>query len=500
MNNKALLTLGLILHLGSAHSQCGNVDLTGLDQPVADVLADSLTGLSTTIAQNTVTSEDYGEVGMQLHAQGLHDEALACYEVAESMSFGDIRWPYLAGHSLRELGEVERSLEKFRSAAHAQPGFAPARVYLAELFRLSGDNSAAARLLRPLSETSRDAAVAAAIGETALSMRDFDAAIEWLQRALEAVPAATRLNYLLGQAYLAKGEDKLAKKHLEEAGAVGVKPVDPILSAVEARSQGDIALVLKGRRAFAARDFEAAQEAFEQALARNPKNQAARVNLAVARANQGTTDDAIELLEAVLTENPDNAAALFNLGGLLEKTNPEQSVQHYSALIGTPSEDGELHLRLGSVTASLGKTVEAIGHFELARRDQGLFEPASLALASLQEQTDREADAIQLLKDSLLVAPTSESLNLELARLLANAADKSLREGQLSLQLSGRVHKNLPTEKSARMMALGFAELGDCKAARQWLQEAASLVEANDSRRYELKKFAEAINDNDCRP
>ena len=497
---RGLLTLAGCLALGAAQAQCGQVDLGGLDQPIAEVLSVALSELTTAIDGGAATGDDYGEMGMQLHAQGLHDDALLCYDVAESMRFGDHRWPYLAAHAWRGLGQVERSVEKFKSAIHAQADYAPARVYLAQLSRLSGDSATAVRLLRPLLQTSRDPGVAAAVGETALSLLEFDLAIDWLQQALEMAPTANRLNYLLGQAHQGKGELELAEQYLKAAGTIGVKPLDPVLDAVEARITGDIALVLRGRRAFAAGDFDAAGLAFEQALARNPENTGARINLAVVRAKQGDASGAVEMLEAVLAEHPNSETALFNLAGLLEKSDPQRSVQHYRALIGTATEDGELHLRLGTVIASLGELETATEHLELARRDQGVLEAASVALASLKEQTGDEAAAIQLLKDTLLVTPTSESLNLELARILTYAKDKSLRDGQLSIQLASRVHGIVPSDTSAHILAVGHAEIGDCQGAKKWLQEAASMLPENDSRRAVLSQFARNMGDSDCRP
>lgn len=491
----------VLLGLSNARAQsieaCLDADLSGIPETAIEPIESSRDSL-TALGQNA-TAAALGEHGMNLHAQGLTRDALDCYALAQNREFGNVRWPYYAGIAQVENGSPDSAIASFSAALQAAPQNAATRVRLAALLRDSNQLDEATAVLSPLFKTISDPGVAVALGEHAMALEEYDTAIGLFDAALEAQPEADRLYYLLGQAYRAKGERSRARDLLKKAGTVGIRPADPLYDELQARQAGDIALVLRGQRAFNAGDFEGALEAFNRALERNPNNFGARVNLAAAKAQLGGTEEAISDLSAVLRDNPDNVTARFNLAALLENEEPEAAYVEYGKLVGTSVEDGQLHVTMGALAARLGKLEDSETHLQLARRDNSQFETASLALSRLYAQTDRMAEAIQMAKDTLVVVPTSMEMNLYLAEMLTTAPDVSLRDGPLATQIAQRVHSINPSPRVARLIAMGHAEQGRCSEARQWLVEAAGLSNDADYKN-RLLTFADELPENNCRP
>lgn len=497
----AVLVFAAVFCLSSAGAQeladCLDSDLEGLPTSAIEPIATSADALR--IEGEMASARSIGEHAMNLHAQGLIRDALDCYPLAQNRDLGNARWPYLMAIALAADGSPEMAIIRFTASLQAEPDHAAARVRLAELLRQGDLLTEATAVLRPLFETISDPGVAVALGEHALAMEEHDTAIQLFDAALEAQPEADRLYYLLGQAYRAKGERDKAREFLKKAGTIGIRPADPYLDELQARQAGDIALVMRGQRAFNAGDYESALDSFTKALDRNPENTGARVNLAATKAQLGQVSEARTDLTALLEDVPDNLTARFNLAALLEDEKPAAAYEEYAKLTGTSVEDGALHLTMGALAARLGKIDEAESHLQLARRDNSQFEAASHALVQLYRQTDRSQEAIQLAKDTLFITPASEELNLSLAELLTTTDDLDLRDGLLATQIAERVYGIRPSARAARLVAMGHAEQGQCDRARQWLVEAAGQT-SDAEYKNRLLNFADGLSGEDCRP
>ena len=494
----ALVLLALIaLPVAGRAVNCGEASTDGLEPEVASAVDQALQLFRTTEQPDAAA---HGELAMQLHAQALHDAALPCYQRAELLDLADPRWPYLAALIHEAEGDLERAASAFRSTLHAQPDYLPARLSLARVLRQLGEVERAALPLQVLDASQSAAAVRAALGEQAMAEERYSDAASHFEAAIAAAPDADRLHYLLAEALRGMGETRRAREHFERAGTIGVRADDPFLAAVRQRQAGDIALVLRGRRALAAGDVAEAAASFAAALERNPDSIEARVNLGTALHQLGREREAAAAFSEVLNRQPDNRAALFNLAAIAEPRQPEVAMDLYRKLLEMAPDDAEAHLRLGRLLAAAGDQQAAAGHLSQARSDLRFYPEAMLALATMAVANQREGDAIALLREARGLAPTDPRLAGELVRLLAGATDLSVRDGTEALALAQRMHEALGSAGTAQLVALAHAESGDCQAAAEWLTQAAELTTAADQQERLRALRAQVAGQETCRP
>ena len=141
------------------------------------------------------------------------------------------------------------------------------------------------------------------LGAILLGQRDFAAAINHLQRALQLDPPPSDAAYLhnnLGVAFLEQGQVDQAIEHFEQALAFDSK---------YEMAHGNLAnaLVKKDR-------LDEAAEHYRRSLQLKPRQAATRVNLARVLARQGQRDQAVEHYQEALAIQPKLAAAHFGLG------------------------------------------------------------------------------------------------------------------------------------------------------------------------------------------
>jgi tetratricopeptide (TPR) repeat protein len=464
------LVLG-ILAAGSLQLNCGDIDGEGLD-------ADTAAAVSQGVEQYRSEGASPGAaglLGMVLHANGLTEAAATCYRRAGLGEPGDARWAYLAGVVAEIGGRPDQAIDSYWATLRAQPDYAPAVVRLAALLRESGDIVAAGLVLARFDRPDATPAMRAALGEQALAADEPVRAERLLRSALDEEPKADRLYYLLARALQAQGKDSAAREALERRGSVGLTPADPILALVDELEASEVQATLVGRRAFRAGHYEAAREAFAEALARNPGSVTARVNLATTLGALGRADEARILFEETLEIEPDNRAALFNLAALDESVTPARAAERYRRLVELEPTDAEAQYRLGVVLAQLGQVDEALVALERARTDLAYFAPGALLAVRLLVADGQEARAQDLLERSRQVAPADPALAATQISLWTTSRDPAVRNGPAALDLAQRRFDALGDSESARLLAQAHAELNQCDEAKTWLTRAAEL-------------------------
>jgi tetratricopeptide (TPR) repeat protein len=119
---------------------------------------------------------------------------------------------------------------------------------------------------------------------------------------------------------------------------------------------------------------------FEAALRDIPGLFEARNNLGHCLSITGNYGPAIVQLEAVLRVRPDYPEAHFNLGMTLAKIPGREleAVAEFQTGLRRSPGNGEAHRQLGELLVRLGRTQEAISHFESAQRIQRSAETSSV--------------------------------------------------------------------------------------------------------------------------
>ncbi|HEY9420899.1 MAG TPA: tetratricopeptide repeat protein, partial [Thermoanaerobaculia bacterium] len=239
-------------------------DLGGLEGAVAAQIRE-IQGIAATQG----SAEAWGELGRVYLAYSFHDAATDCFRNAAGIDPRDFRWPYLLGAAHQAAGRLDEAADAFGKALELAPEAAPGYVHLGEIRLLQGrfDEAEAALRKAPSLPASR-----AVLGQVALARRDFKAAVEHLQAALDAAPEANRLHHPLALAYRGLGERAKAEEHLGKVGAVGLRPADPLLDEVAALRLGERVAIVKGKVAAQAGRYAEAGAEFRRALAARPES------------------------------------------------------------------------------------------------------------------------------------------------------------------------------------------------------------------------------------
>jgi tetratricopeptide (TPR) repeat protein len=278
------------------------------------------------------------------------------------------------------------------------------------------------------------------------------------------------------------GDEARAREHLARAGRTGVRAADPVLAEVDAARVGEIAAVLRGRRAAMAGDWPAAAGAFREALAANPESTTARVNLAAALASTGDLAGAARELQEVLAREPRNVTAHYNLGSLLLFAGDAAAAEpHLSAVVAAQPGDAAARRGLGEALLALGRPGEALPHLEqavlLAPADEGArFAEAVALLSAGSLRLARER-----LEDGLRQLPDAGRLVHLLARLLASAPDLALRDGARAVELAAQVWAVQPSPPHGRTLAFALAEAGRCDEAAALARRLAAEMQGEEA-------------------
>jgi tetratricopeptide (TPR) repeat protein len=458
-------------------------DLAGLERAVGEQLAEArralVDRLAVTDAHAPSLAAAWGGLGQLYHAYGLLDAAVPCYREAARLAPGELAWPYLLGQAERSRGDLAAARAALEEALQ-WGAYAPAEVALAEVALSLGDvEAAAAAAGRALALLPGDAAALAALGQARLSQRDFAGAAAAFEQALAALPAADRLHYPLALAYRGLGDHERARQQLVLVGRTGARTPDPLLAELDAARKGELAPLLRGRRAAAARDWAAAVVEFRRAVAADPTSVRARVDLGAALAMSGDPAEARRELGAALERDPGNATAHFDLGVLLLGAGEaEAALPHLEAATAAQPTDPEALRSLGEALLALGRTADALLPLRSAVAAAPGDEAARLGEAVALLRLGRLAEARERLEEAQRLMPEQGRLTHLLARLLAASPDLALRDGARAVELAARVYAAQPGADHARTLALALAEAGRCGEAASLARSLAAQVAA----------------------
>jgi tetratricopeptide (TPR) repeat protein len=199
-----------------------------------------------------------------------------------------------------------------------------------------------------------------------------------------------------------------------------------------------------GTALFLAGDAAAGQKEFEAAIRIDPDFARAHYSLGVLMASMGRYQPAVDRLSAAVKSDPDYVEARLALGDLLRQGGrPQDSLPHYARVISSAPAIGE---------ARLGEAL------------------ALVSLRRYREARDRLIDAMQ-------VHPNHPTLAEALARVLAAAPDRTVRDGRRAVTLMQDSVKAQTSPEAIEAMAMAFAEVGEYQQAVAWQDKAIAAAE-----------------------
>lgn len=390
--------------------------------------------------------------------------------------------------SLIETGELERAQLQANEFYARFPGSLDAARLLASISVERDDLKAAqAALLTSLEKTGADDPVSLGmLGAMALLEGNGELAAQYLEQALALDPGNERLESMLLQARIIRG-DFIAR---DSAGNDQVVPPERygevLLSAASALKQGQLqaamaiaqnvqrqyperveALNVMGAVYFAAGDWKSGRETLQKVLEIDPLDPSAVKNLARIHLQMGEPEQALELLSGYLEQYPQDAEGNGILARIIMTgASFEQGEQQLLALLERDPGNLEVKARVVRFYFDNERYERVIGLTEGLGDREIAGQPALIELRGKAYVNTRQYDyAMATWKKWLQVSPDSVLAHFYYAEALANAGDAAA-----ALTAMQKASSLNPDYLPARLAVIRMtAQAGDIATARSAL-------------------------------
>ena len=339
-------------------------DLTSLEESVRNQITELQNSLAAAakdpVTSETALSEAYGKLGQIYHAYSLISSAYDCYLNASILAPKDFRWTYLLAKLDTQQGRFEDAIRRYRVARTLRPDYVAVPVNLGNIFlELNRLDEARASFNEALEIDKNNPAAHYGLGQVALSSRSYAEAIRHFDATLAHAPSANRVHYSLAMAYRGLGDVEKVKAHLGQQGSVGVRVSDPLVDGLQDLIEGVRVPLARGKIAFEARRFAEAAVEFRKAVAANPDNVAARINLGATLSQLGDVQGATEQFEEAIRLEPRSVNAHYNLAILLAGQNQhEKAIAHLQSALAIEPNDINVQSLLRSELVKVGRPKE----------------------------------------------------------------------------------------------------------------------------------------------
>lgn len=468
--------------------------LEGLEPAVREQLQESAARLGRmpkdaageTAASRLELAERFGELGHLYHAYELWPAAEAAYENARRLDPQEISWTWSLAVAAFKQGRSADAKRLFAAALELAPEQPAAWLYLAEIALQEGDAAQAADLaVKALAKVPASPAALFIFGRAAILAEHPKDAIPPLELAVEQVPEANRIHYLLAMAKRATGDLEAAKKEMALAGPVGIRIPDPLDTVLAEHRRGERVATIEGDLAVNAGRFAEAVAAYQRAVAAQPKNAELWTRLGAARASAGDLPAAESDLRRALEIDPFLAIGLLQLSRLLAfRQRYEEALPFLERLLDLDTGNAAAHREMGLALQALGRHEAALGHLRKALPAAPEDEEARLAAAVAAVELGLFGEGRELLEKGLELDPGQGRLVRALARLLAAVPALELRDGARAVELAERLVRATGLPPDEEILALALAENGRCGEAADLL---ARLAAADPARRPALE-------------
>lgn len=433
--------------------------------------------------RNPERSAAYGELGKLLMAAKLLDAAERSFRNAQALAPDDFRWPYYLGHLFISKGELASAVEHFRQVLRLRPNDFATLVWLGYAYIELGQPAEAEPILTRARWLQPDvAAVPYELGRASLARRDYVAAVQHLEAAVQLNPAAIVIHYPLAMAYRGLGNFDKAQANLNrttDRGGPGatVSIPDPLMAEVSAALRSPEVHGELGQHASIKRDWPEAARQFRKAIELAPENADMRVNLALTLNRMGDARSAAAELDTAIRLEPRLAGAHFMMGTLLERSGRDQeAIDRYTAAVTHDTGLREGHLRLADALRRTGRLEASLLSYRRVLELDADNEQASFGEAMALVRLSRHQEARERLRIAMDRHPGQPAFGQALARLLAASPDPQVRDGWGALKLVQSVAETHKTTSVAETMAMALAEVGQFVEAAEWQRLAMSVA------------------------
>lgn len=451
-------------------------DLQSMEQDVRDHVTWAQNALAAAINDKATSTEKFGDLygltGQIYHAYSLNSPAKECYLNASRLAPKDFSWVYLLGKLYEREGGVQQAINHYNAAGQLRPDYLPVFVSLGNIYlQLNRLDEAEANFSRALEVNENVAAAQYGLGQAALSKRSYADAAKYLEKAISLAPESNRLHYALAMAYRGLGRMDQAQSQLALSGTVGVRVSDPLVDGLQDLVKGARLHLIRGRSALEARRFSEAADQFRKAIAAQPDNLPAHVNLGAALSQTGDLAGGLEQFEETLRLDPNHPNVHYNIGLLLSQSGRHQdAIKHLQAAVSSEPTDANARFLLGQELVKVRRLAEAEKEFSSVVQSQPDNEDALLGWVTALLSMKRYGQALEALEKGHEQFPRKGRTSVTLAYLLAASPQYEKRDGKRALQLAQAAYEATGSINHGVLVAMALAELDRCDEAAAWVK------------------------------
>lgn len=483
-------------------------DLKGVEAEVCEQIVfvrESLQEIAKkTLPDTSALSEAYAAMGQIYHAYAFLEAAEANYLNASRLAPKDFRWMYLLGKIHTEQNKIFEAIELYKKAEALRPDYLPVHTSLGEAYlKLDLLPEAKKAFENALELAPNDAAALYGAGQVLYAEKEFRQAAALFEKVLALVPEANRVHYSMALALRGLNEIEKAKAHLAKQGVVGVRSADPLVDRLQEFKKGVRLRLVRGKAAIEAGRFAEAEIELQKALEAEPDNVTALVNYSVALVNLKKFPEALQSLEKAVALDSRNTNARYNLAIIYSASGRHfQAIPHLKAILEMNPKDEPARFRLAVELSRADLLQESLSEFFKLYESSPKNEDVVIELAKTLSKTDDHRRALEILEKSFAEFPDRVRTAALLAYLLAASPQAELRDGKKALELARKVYDSTKLVEHGAVVAMAFAELGQCSEAanfvRTLLAEAEKLkaLDLTTKLENELKRYE---NEKPCR-
>ncbi len=255
------------------------------------------------IAQNPDNLLPYDTLGRAYLAQKMYDKSADVFKLTLEKEPEYVPALLGMGSLYGTQGKYFDAFSYYNKVLEIRPETPEARLGLGGVYRMTGNQALALEQFEKILENqSTSPVVLFNVADLALQLKKYDDAIAYSSRLLTENPQHANAQYILAQAYLAKGEVGQATVELEDI----------------IRMQPDFqpATIDLGLSYLIGSDFEGASEQFKAVLRQNENQIGALVGMAITAQQQGVLQDAIAYCQKAIEVQPSNQMVQAVLGNI----------------------------------------------------------------------------------------------------------------------------------------------------------------------------------------
>lgn len=378
------------------------------------------------------STEGLAELSRLYHANGFFPEAMTCYDGLRQIEPANARWPHLQASIIAIFGRMEEALPLRQQAVDLAPDYIPARLRLGDVLLKSNRPAEAAQVYAEvLRRAPGDPYALLGLARCDLTANDWTKARSRLEEAMAQHPDSIGVLSLLVtvsehlgdyatadslKAAIGRREfSDLPDPWVDDLAEVCFDAYRLSVAAAVANAAGNRAVALDlldrsialapnastyhrqaGQLLLDDRNYGAAKNHLEKAVALNPADSDAWLRLTDALRGLGQTQAAVSAMLTGLSHCPQSPSLHLEYARWLRSANrlDEAIVEFRYGYQLRPSEASPL-VELATTYITAGRTAEAVAALNLALERQPDHPTALATLAFLAISTNDEAEVLR---------------------------------------------------------------------------------------------------------